>query len=290
MGRALRAAEPAARAVFDEADDALGAPLSSLCFEGDPQVLRQTVNAQPALLTHAMAALAVLRDRGEGEFVAAAGHSLGEWTAFVAAGSLAFADAVRLVRLRGELMQAAVPVGEGAMVALLGVDENVVLQACEAGAVHGVVAPATYNGNGHIVISGVRPAVERAAARALELGALKAVPLKVSAPFHCALMEPARAALHDALARVDVSAPTARVCSNVDAAFPTEADAIRTCLVEQLVTPVRWEPCLRALADSGVTQFTVVGAGGGLARMVQRLRLGPRVSFCSDENLLAETE
>lgn len=285
MGRALYEASPIARSVFDQADAALGAPLSSLCFEGDPQVLLQTVNAQPALLTHAVAALEVARQRSDFSFDAAAGHSLGEWTAFVAAGAIAFEDAVRLVRLRGQVMQAAVPVGQGAMVALVGLDEDAVEDACVVGRAHGIVGPATFNGPEQVVISGGVRAVEAAANHAKTLGASRATRLAVSAPFHSVLMEPARAAVEEALAHTPIQAPKVLVCANVDASFPSTADEVRSRLSAQMVSPVRWAACIQSLATRGIERFTVLGAGTGLARTVQRLRLAP-TEFLSDDKLL----
>jgi [acyl-carrier-protein] S-malonyltransferase len=286
MGRALAEGSPLAREVFSRADDALGFALSEIAFEGPGERLVETEIAQPALLTHAYAAWEVARASGRlGAVVAAAGHSLGEWTAHVAAGTIAFEDAVRLVNLRGRLMQEAVPLGVGAMAAVIGLSESEVRALCEA--VSGVVEPATFNGDAHIVISGEKEAVEEAGARASELGALKVIPLDVSAPFHCSLMEPARAALEQALAAVEVRSPAFPVVSNVDASIATAPDAIRGALVAQLVAPVRWEDCLRAMLDAGSERLVVLGAGNSLARMVKRLRLGPDVRFLADRELVS---
>lgn len=301
MGRELYEAFPVAREVFERADAALGLNLTRLCFDGPAERLTETAIAQPALVTHAYAAWCVARGQGRPVPVAAAGHSLGEWAAHVVAGTLGFEDAVRLVHLRGQLMQDAVPAGCGAMVAVIGLDEAGVRAACaEAG---GVVAPATFNGDGHIAISGEAAAVAGAGELALARGAMKVIPLEVSAPFHCPLMEPARAGLAAALDRVVVHAPGIPVCSNVDASFPVEPADVKRLLVDQLVEPVRWEHCLRALAslrdaaaDSGpspdadsrsAVRFAVIGAGNSLARMVKRLRIGPAVEYWSDADLVA---
>lgn len=287
MGRALHDADEATRDLFASADAALGFPLSDILFHGPAERLTETAIAQPALLLHAIAVL----DAGEGGrdgVVAGAGHSLGEWAAYVAAGAFSLEDALRLVHLRGRLMQEAVPLGEGAMAAVIGLDEEGVRAVCDAAAAHGVVVPATFNGRGHIAISGAAAAVTRAGEIAVDRGAAKVIPLDVSAPFHSPLMEPARTGLRAALADVDIAAPAFPVCSNIDGSFPDSPDAIRAALVNQLVEPVRWEECLRALAAAGVTAFRVVGAGNSLARMVKRLRIGPAVTLRSEDSVLPE--
>lgn len=283
MGRVLCARSSAAKSVFARADAALGYGLTKLCLDGPEETLTSTEFAQPALLAHAVASFEAVRAEEDVAFAAAAGHSLGEWSAYVAAGAIGFEDAVRLVRLRGRLMQRAVPLGEGAMTALLGLDEANVRAACAAAADIGVVAPATFNGSGHIVISGATDAVAKATEVALETGAMKAIPLSVSAPFHSPLMAPARDELARALASVEVQAPAFPVYSNIDAVAPSTPDAIRASLVEQLIEPVRWDACLSAMRDAGVDRFTVLGTGHALARMVKRLRLGPSVEYIAEE-------
>lgn len=272
MGRALADTFPEARAVFDEADAALGESLSGLCFEGPEDRLTLTENTQPAILTVSIAAYRVLEARGLGPaFVA--GHSLGEYSANVAAGTMAFADAVRIVRRRGRYMQEAVPVGAGAMAAILGLDVAVVAQACAEAAEGEVVGPANVNGAGQIVIAGATGAVARASARAKALGAKRVIPLAVSAPFHSALMEPAERRLAPELRALAVRDPRVPVVANVDAEPKrTGRDAIEA-LVRQVSAPVRWEEVVQRLASEGVTAYVEVGPGtvlSGLARKIHK--------------------
>ena len=277
MGRALAEAVPECRAVFDEADRALGEPLSRLCFEGPDESLRLTENTQPAILTVSIAAARLLEARGiRPAFVA--GHSLGEYSAHVAAGTLTFADAVRIVRRRGRYMQEAVPVGAGAMAAILGLDREGVARACEEAAAGEVVAPANLNAPGQVVIAGTAAAVERAGARAKALGAKRVVPLPVSAPFHCALMRPAEERLAPELRALPVSAPRVPVVANVDAAPKTDAASAIEALVRQVSAPVRWEDVVATLASAGVRAYVEVGPGTVLSGLVRKIDREARVA------------
>ena len=278
MGKELWEASPAARAVFDEVDGALKGEFAALCFEGPAEQLRLTENAQPALLTHSIAVLRAVEARRGRELTPAAlaGHSLGEWTALVASRAIDLADAARLVRLRGQLMQRAVAAGDGAMSALLGLTAAQVDEICKDAAADtgGVVVPATFNGAGNIVVSGHGPAVARASALATERGAKAVRPLAVSAPFHSPLMKPVAAQLADALEGVEIRSPRTPVRSTAVDGWLDSADRIRQALVLQLTEPVRWEQCLRALVADGVARAWVMGAGRQMARMVQRMRVG----------------
>jgi [acyl-carrier-protein] S-malonyltransferase len=274
MGRALHDAEPAARAVFAEADAALGYPLSKLCFEGPEAELTLTANAQPAILTVSIAALRVLEARTALGPSVLAGHSLGEYSALVAAGALRFADAVRVVHLRGKFMQEAVPAGVGAMAAILGLDGAAVAAACAEAAGGEVVSPANLNGGQQVVIAGHKAAVERACAAAKARGAKRAMPLAVSAPFHCALMQPAADKLAAELARLEVAAPRVPVVTNVEAAPNQDPARVRELLTRQVTAPVRWEESVQRLGTMGVTGAIEVGAGDVLAKLVRRIAPG----------------
>ena len=275
MGRALALASKAAAAVWAEADAALGFPLSRLCFEGPAEDLGLTANTQPAVLTASVAAAAALAERGVSPDLAA-GHSLGEYSALVVGGALRFAEAVRLVRRRGEFMQEAVPVGTGAMAALMGVDLPVAEQVCAEAAQGEVVGVANINSPGQIVIAGHRSAVERAVAGAAARGARKSVMLPVSAPFHCALMKPAADRLAGELDRVTVSAPRIRIVRNVDGGVTTSADEVKPFLVQQVASPVRWTDCVERLAREGATGFLEVGPGRVLTGLLKRTLDGVR--------------
>jgi [acyl-carrier-protein] S-malonyltransferase len=275
MGRALAETSKAAAAVWAEADTALAFPLSRLCFEGPAADLALTANTQPAVLTASVAAAAALAERGVTPRLAA-GHSLGEYSAFVVAGALRFADAVRLVRRRGEFMQEAVPVGTGAMAALLGVDLATAEQVCAEAAQGEVVGVANINSPGQIVIAGHRAAVERAVAAAAERGGKKSVMLPVSAPFHSALMKPAADRLAVELERVAVSAPRIPVVRNVDAGVTTTADEVKPFLVQQVASPVRWTDCAERLQREGATAFLEVGPGRVLTGLLKRTLDGVR--------------
>ena len=270
MGKALFDAFPEARAVFQSADDALAEPLSRLCFEGPESELVLTRNTQPAILTTSIAAHAVWSARG-GPAAFVAGHSLGEYSALVAAGALSLPDAVRAVRARGTFMQEAVPAGTGAMAAVLGLDAEVVTRVCAEVAGNEVVSPANFNSPEQTVIAGHATAVERAGAKLREAGAKRVVPLAVSAPFHTALMEPAKARLAEVLARCTVSAPRMPVVTNVEAAPNADAARVVPLLVSQVSAPVRWVESVRALAAAGVTRVVELGPGRVLGGLVKRI-------------------
>ena len=275
MGKALADAYPAAKAVFDEVDEALGESLSALIWEGEQDTLTLTQNAQPALMATSLAAMRALE--AEGVTISAAtyvaGHSLGEYSALAAAGALSVSDAARLLRIRGEAMQAAVPVGEGAMAALLGLDfaaaDKIAKQAAaDTGA---VCQAANDNDPSQVVISGAAAAVEHATGLAREAGAKRAVMLPVSAPFHCTLMEPAARRMAEALAEVTINAPAVPVVANVLAHDVSDAAAIRDLLVEQVTHSVRWRESVLWMAGQGITEIWEIGAGKALSGMIRRI-------------------
>ena len=272
MGRDLADRYPIARQTFDEADEALGYKLSHLCFEGPEEKLRLTEITQPAILTASVAALRVLREKGVNpSFVA--GHSLGEYSAHISAGTMTFQDAVRTVRNRGKYMQEAVPVGVGAMAAILGMDLEKVTAVCADAAQGEVCEPANVNSAEQIVISGHTAAVERAAKLAVERGAKRAVMLSVSAPFHCSLMKPAQDRLAADLRSLDFHKPRVSIVCNVDAALIEDADPARDAMVRQVTGAVRWEPSMRLLMAKGIQTFVEVGPGKvlcGLMRQIDR--------------------
>ncbi len=274
MGKTLVEASRAARAVFEEADAVLGLPLTRLCFEGPETELQQTANTQPAILTHSIAAFRDLEsrfpERLEGAAFAA-GHSLGEYSANVAAGALTFADAVRLVRSRGERMQEAVPSGVGAMAAILGLAPEAVEAACRDAALGEVVAPANFNSPEQTVIAGHAAAVARASALCTERGARRVVPLPVSAPFHCALMAPAREKMTPLLEAAIFRDARWPIVTNVDAAPASEGSALRRALVRQIDSTVRWVDSVRRLAADGVTRGLEIGPGTVLSGLVRRI-------------------
>jgi [acyl-carrier-protein] S-malonyltransferase len=270
MGRALAEAEPIARDTFAEADDALGEPLSRLCFEGPEDRLTLTENTQPAILTASVAVARVLAARGwTPDFYA--GHSLGEYSAHVAAGTITFADAVRTVRARGLFMQEAVPVGAGAMAAVLGLDAEAVAAACEEAAQGEVVSPANLNAPGQVVIAGARAAVERASAAAKARGARRVIPLAVSAPFHCALMKPAQERLAPLLRALPAKDPRRPVVANVDAEPKTRAAEAIEALVRQVSGAVRWQDVIGRLASEGVRTYVEAGPGTVLTGLVRKI-------------------
>jgi [acyl-carrier-protein] S-malonyltransferase len=282
MGRAWAESHPESRAAFEEASEALGFDLARLCWEGPESELQLTANTQPAILTVSVAIHRALAARG---FVAdaAAGHSLGEYSAHVAAGTLSLADALRLVRRRGTLMQEAVPVGAGAMAAILGLDPEQVAAAAREAAGDGVCAVANYNSPEQTVIAGSRGAVERAMGLARERGAKRALPLPVSAPFHCALMAPARAGLEPDLAATPFRAPSLPVVVNIDALPVTTGEAARDALVRQIDGPVRWVESVRYLAgELGVGRFVEVGPGSVLAGLIRRIVPGAETVSLSE--------
>lgn len=269
MGRSLADSFPEARAVFEEADEVLGWPLSRLLWQGDEAELRRTENAQPALLVHSVAALRVVEARGlRGSF--AAGHSLGEYSAHVAAGSLTFADALRLVRRRGELMARAGEERPGTMAAILGLDGQAVAAAC-AEVSEGIVVPANYNGPGQVVISGTIAGVEAGMASARARGAKRVVRLDVSGAFHSPLMEPAAAGLAESLALAAIREARFPVVANLDASPVTRAEDIRDRLARQLLGAVRWEDSMRFLLASGVTAFVELGTGKVLRGLLRQI-------------------
>ena len=273
MGQALAANYPVAKAVFDEVDDALGQDLSGLIWEGDIETLTLTANAQPALMATSLAALLALQAEGMALDTASfvAGHSLGEYSALAAAGAISIADTARLLRIRGTAMQEAVPVGVGAMAAILGMDFAAVTALAEAAAQGDVCQAANDNDPGQVVVSGHRAAVERALDLAKEAGAKRAVLLPVSAPFHCALMEPAAERMALALAEVDIAAPALPLVSNVLASAVSDPAMIRSLLVEQVTGAVRWRESVMYLASEGVTEVWEIGAGKALSGMIRRI-------------------
>jgi len=272
MGRSLAEAFPICRDTFAEADAALGEALSELCFEGPDERLMLTENTQPAILAMSTAVARLAVSRGLRPHFAA-GHSLGEYSAHVAAGTLSFADALRTVKRRGRYMQEAVPVGEGAMAAILGLDGDRVAQACADVANGQVVSPANLNAPGQVVIAGHAAAVTRASARAKELGAKRAIGLAVSAPFHCALMKPAEDRLAPQLRALLASDPRIPVVANVDAEPKRDATSAIEALIRQVSSPVRWEDGVKRLIAEGVTTFVELGPGkvlSGLIRQIDR--------------------
>ena len=275
MGRELAAAFPAARDVFDEVDSALGQKLSAIMWDGPKDALTLTENAQPALMAVSMAAMRVL-EREFGFDLAArvkcvAGHSLGEYSALAAAGTFTVTDAARLLKLRGQAMQAAVPVGQGAMAALLGVGLDVARVIAEEAAQGQVCDVANDNDPAQIVLSGHKSAIERVAEVGKAHGLRRAVMLPVSAPFHCALMKPAADAMAAALAKVEMHVPRVPVIANVTAAAVTDPAAIRALLVQQVTGTVRWRECVMTMASLGVTDVFEIGAGKVLAGLVKRI-------------------
>ena len=276
MGRALAATWPAARAVFDEVDEALGESLSALIWDGDADTLTLTRNAQPALMATSVAAMRALESEGFALTDAAyvAGHSLGEYSALCAVGAISLADTARLLRIRGTAMQDAVPVGVGAMAAILGLDLAQVDEIAREAAGDEVCQAANDNDPAQVVISGHKAAVERAAALARERGAKRALMLPVSAPFHCALMQPAATVMAEALAGVEIVEPAVPLIANVRAEPVLQTGAIRQLLVEQVTGAVRWRESVQFMAAQGVTEFWEIGAGKALSGMIKRIAPG----------------
>ncbi|MBO9401748.1 ACP S-malonyltransferase [Shimia sp. R9_3] len=273
MGKALAEAYPEAQAIFNEVDDALGDNLSKLIWEGDQETLTLTQNAQPALMATSLAAMTALYVEGIAvtDVSCVAGHSLGEYSALAAAGAISVGDTARLLRTRGQAMQAAVPVGEGAMAAILGLDFAAVQEVAEAAAEGEVCQAANDNDPTQVVVSGAKAAVERAAEIAKEKGARRAVMLPVSAPFHCALMQPAADVMAEALANVEIKAPAVPLFANVRAAAVRDPDEIRKLLVEQVTGSVRWRESVINMAADGVTEFWEIGAGKALSGMIRKI-------------------
>ncbi len=272
MGRALADAFPEAAGVFERADRALGFSIRTLCFDGPLEELTRTSHTQPAIVTASIAVLAAIRARHPGlpSPAFAAGHSLGEYSALVAAGTLTLEDAVRVVHLRGQAMQDAVPEGEGGMAAIVGGDQTAVEALCAEAAEGDVVSPANYNAPGQIVISGHKRAVDRAAALAASKK-LKAIPLKVSAPFHCALMAPAARAVERALGELTLTASAFPVIANVSAQPNADPEQVKGLLVRQIDGPVLWEQTIARMAEHGVTHALEIGPGKVLAGLVKRI-------------------
>ena len=289
MGRALCETFPICRQTFEEADEALGDPISRLCFDGPEEQLALTHNTQPAVLTASVAVDRLLRSRGHAPAFLA-GHSLGEYSAHVAAGTLGLADALRTVRRRGTYMQEAVPVGEGAMAAVLGLPAERVAQACAEAADGEVVSAANLNAPGQVAIAGHRAAVERAGLRAKALGARRVMPLPVSAPFHCALMKPAEERLAPELRALVVADPEAPVVANVDAEPKRTGRASVEALIRQVVAPVRWEDVVRRLIADGVTTFVEAGPGGVLSGLVRKIDRSVSAACVHDPSSLESVE
>ena len=275
MGAALAAAHPAARELFEEVDDALAQRLSRLMFEGPEDELMLTENAQPAIVAVSLAVVRVLEREGgirlpeKGRFVA--GHSMGEYSALAATGAFSVADAVRLVKRRGQAMQQAVPVGEGAMAALIGLDLEVAREVAEAAAGDQVCVPANDNAPGQVVLSGHRAAVERAVEIAAERGARRAIMLPVSAPFHCSLMAPAAEVMAEALAEVDMPPPSLALVANVTAAPVEDPESIRGFLVQQVTAMVRWRETVLRMRQDGIETLVELGAGKILSGLIRRI-------------------
>ncbi len=282
MGKDFFDRLPAARQVFEEANEALGYNLAALCFQGPEEELKLTANTQPAILTVSVAALRVMQVESEFRPAAAAGHSLGEYGALVASGGLRFADAVRLVHLRGKFMQEAVPVGMGAMAAILGMTGPEVEALCQGAAQGEVLAPANFNAPGQVAIAGHRSAVNRAVALVSQQAGKKAVLLPVSAPFHCALLRPAAEQLKEELDKVEVGDLRIPVLSNADADFYPGKDKISELLFRQIDHPVRWEECMGKLIQTGVELVLEVGPGKVLTGLMRRIRKEMRTANVED--------
>ena len=286
MGKSLAMTYPVCRDTFAEADAALGESLTTMCFEGPAESLQMTENTQPAILAMSVAVLRLIESRGvRASF--AAGHSLGEYAAHVAAGTFSFADALRTVRRRGRYMQEAVPVGEGAMAAILGLDGDVVARACAetmAGLGGRVVSPANLNAPGQVVIAGHADAVAQAGERAKALGAKRAIPLAVSAPFHCALMKPAEERLAPELRKLSTSNPKFPVVANVDAEPKRAAGEAIDALIRQVSSPVRWEDVVKRLVREGATTFVELGPGSVLAGLIKKIDRSVQVMSIEDES------
>lgn len=270
MGRDFWTHVPEARRYFEKGSECLGFDLARLCFEGPEEQLTLTANAQPAIMVVSMAALAAMQREGI-KFDYVAGHSLGEYSALVAAGSLAFEDGIRIVRRRGELMQEAAAPGAGTMAAILGLDRSSVYAVCEEAARHGVVEVANLNGPGQVVIAGQTDAIGQAIELAKQRGAKRAVRLQVSAPFHCSLMEPAAKRLADALLTIPFADPAVPLVNNADAELLASKEEMSDSLIRQVTSPVRWEDVVRRLVKEGVTHFLELGPGKVLTGLIKRI-------------------
>lgn len=282
MGKETHDAFSCAREIFDEADDALGFALSAVCFQGPSEALRLTENAQPAILTVSIAIWRVLQQRGFApDYVA--GHSLGEYSALVCAGALTFRDAVQVVRKRGRYMQEALPLGRGAMAAIIGMEPQQVMRVCREASGSGAVAPANFNAPDQIVIAGEAAAVRRAIALAKKQGAKRILPLPVSAPFHCDLMAPARERLAQDLQKIDFRDPDVPVVSNVDAAEVRSGEQSRDSLIRQVCSAVRWVESVQYLVRRGVDLFVEIGPGRVLSGLVAKI--APEVQTASADGI-----
>lgn len=277
MGKALADNFTVARQLFEEANDALGFDLASLCYNGPEEDLKLTANTQPAILTTSVAALRVLEAETGLVPAYAAGHSLGEYSALVCAGALAFADAVRTVRQRGTFMQEAVPVGTGSMAAILGLDLEALNAVCLEAAQGQVVSPANYNSDGQVVIAGHTEAVTRAIDLAKEKGAKRALPLPVSAPFHCSLMTPAGERLAEALAAITVNEMSLPVVTNVEATPNQDSSRVCDLLVQQVSAPVRWQETVACMVNLGVERYVEIGPGKVLSGLAKRMAKGSTI-------------
>ncbi|MFL6276253.1 MAG: ACP S-malonyltransferase [Blastocatellia bacterium] len=288
MGQSLIEGCAAAKAVFEQADEALGMRLSSLCFAGPEEELRLTENTQPAILATSIAALRCLEAKGaRADFVA--GHSLGEYSALVAAGALRFEDALRVVRQRGQFMQEAVPAGEGAMAALLGADVETVEAVCREASERGVCSPANINSPNQVVVAGHKSAVEYAVTLAKQRGVRRAVMLAVSAPFHCALMQPAAERLEPVLADTAFADLNVPLITNVDAAMITSGEQARAALVRQVASPVRWSESVKQLLNAGVTRFVELGPGKVLSGLIKQMQPEAQILNVEDAPSLEAT-
>ena len=290
MGKDLADNFNVARLVFEEANDSLGFNITALCFSGSEDELKLTANTQPAILTTSIAALRVLQEETGLAPSFTAGHSLGEYSALVASGALAFSSAVKTVRQRGTFMQDAVPVGVGSMAAIMGIEGEDLLQLCLDASAGEVVAPANYNSPGQIVIAGHATAVERAIALAKERGAKRALLLPVSAPFHSALMAPAARLLQEELKAVNVSPLTCPVVSNVEAHPYQEESKVKTLLIEQVCAPVRWDESIRKMQDLGVTRYVEIGPGRVLSGLIKRIDRSAKQQNIGDIASLAKLQ
>jgi [acyl-carrier-protein] S-malonyltransferase len=286
MGKELHDAYPVARRTFEEASEALSLDVAALCFRGSEEDLRLTENTQPAIFTVSVAAFRVLAAETGVRPACAAGHSLGEYSALVAAGVLPLMEAVRVLRSRGKYMQDAVPVGEGAMAAILGLPPALVEEACRAGSSHGVVSPANFNGGGQVVISGAAKAVAAACEAAKAAGAKRALPLPVSAPVHCALMRPAADRLAPALRAIPQGPFAFPVMANVTAAPYGADDVVAEMLIRQITAPVRWEESIASMRAAGADAFLEVGPGKVLSGLLRRIeKEAPNAVFCGPSDL-----
>ncbi len=286
MGKELTDNFPVARHIFEEANDALGFNLAQLCFDGPDEELKLTTVTQPAILTTSIAALKVLEQETGLKADYAAGHSLGEYSALVSAGAISFADAVKTVRQRGAFMQNAVPVGVGSMAAIIGLDAAILQAVCQEAAGDEIVSAANFNSPGQVVIAGHTAAVERAMVLAKEKGAKRALPLPVSAPFHCSLLTPAGEKLKDVLAAIHFSAMIIPVVSNVEAEPNDKAERLQQLLVTQVSAPVRWDASVSRMVELGVDTFIELGPGKVLSGLVKRIEKSATTMNVEDMNSL----